>query len=107
MKTSVQDENFAGHCCEWKLKMKAMKMKAKMKQGNDSNDLSSTTAMDHGFSGLLHVYEFGVLMDSPLDGVTDLHGFARDDSGLPSTWHGCFVERGRRSLWKRPSCLGW
>jgi hypothetical protein len=39
------------------------------------------------FTGLLHLYEFGLLINAPLDGVTDIHGLAADSSGLPGAWH--------------------
>jgi hypothetical protein len=42
---------------------------------------------DSKFAGLLHLYEFGVLMDAPLDGVMDIHGLAANSSGLPRAWH--------------------
>jgi hypothetical protein len=33
------------------------------------------------------LYEFGLLINDPLDGVTDIHGLAADSSGLPRAWH--------------------
>jgi hypothetical protein len=62
---------FLGQCCEIKLKY----IPPKYQVGNSK------------FTGLLHLYEFGLLINAPLDGVTDIHGLAADSSGLPGAWH--------------------
>jgi hypothetical protein len=71
LKTGTIMRPFLGQCCKIKLKYVP----------------PNYQVCDSKFAGLLHLYEFGLLINAPLDGVTDIHGLAANSSGLPGAWH--------------------
>lgn len=74
------NETFVGHCCEW-LQLKKSAAKATEHAG-----------LERRYDGHLVIPEYGLLLDSPLNGDVDMHAFGNGDPQLPGAWHGLVNE---------------
>ena len=73
-------EIFVGHCCEWALKKKK------------GEKAASSAAKPRRYDGHLVLPEYGLLLDSPLNGDVDMHAFGNGDKQIKGVWHALVPE---------------
>jgi hypothetical protein len=73
-------EEFIGHCCEWALHKK------------EGLKAASSAAKPRRYDGHLVLPEYGLLLDSPLNGDVDMHAFGNGDEQIKGVWHALVPE---------------
>jgi hypothetical protein len=89
--SGVEPKQFIGHCCEW-LQYKYA--------GPKPDDFAGE---ERRYDGHLVLPEYGLLLDSPLDGNVDMHAFGNGDPRMKGVWHalvpeGVAIEAQRQKL---------
>jgi hypothetical protein len=78
--TGEEPKDFVGHCCEWNQQKKLVAKEA------------DTASQPRRYDGHLLVPEYGILLDSPLNGDVDMHAMGKGDPELNGLWHAVVPE---------------
>jgi hypothetical protein len=80
LESGTVPEKFVGHCCEWSIQKGAISKAA------------TTAAEPRRYDGGLVLPEYGLVLDSPLNGDVDMHAFGNGDPQLEGVWHSLVPE---------------
>jgi hypothetical protein len=78
--SAIVPDKFIGHCCEWLLHKK------------EGAKVAEFAAAARKFDGHLVLPEYGLLLDSPLNGDVDMHAFGNGDPQIKGVWHALVPE---------------